>query len=290
VAKETATAAIDRPPRRRRRPRMAARAIALLVLLAVAVVCYAALIRSFIHDEVVPEARFPAPSGSSRAVELYAEVLAIDPVREVARIRLDVGAVPAGQPTEVVLGDGDAPERRVVHAGPQPVSDNFDIDLEGGSFEGFPLDRYTARVQMSARTAGVPLPVGLRIWERIGTWDIVATPQAPPTADGAPLRIDLRIERAGTAVIVALALYAAQALIASAALTVACLVFLRLRPAEPGFIGATAAMIFTLPALRNAMPGAPPLGVRADVLVFLWSELAVVIAMALIVFTWARTE
>jgi hypothetical protein len=40
--------------------------------------------------------------------------------------------------------------------------------------------------------------------------------------------------------------------------------------------------------LRNALPGSPPLGVEADVWVFLWTELAVVLALALLVFKWAR--
>jgi Domain of unknown function (DUF4436) len=45
-----------------------------------------------------------------------------------------------------------------------------------------------------------------------------------------------------------------------------------------------------LPVLRNALPGAPPLGVRADMFVFLWTELAAVIALGFVVFSWARTS
>jgi hypothetical protein len=33
----------------------------------------------------------------------------------------------------------------------------------------------------------------------------------------------------------------------------------------------------------------PPLGVEADMWVFLWTELAAVLALALLVFKWART-
>ncbi len=50
-----------------------------------------------------------------------------------------------------------------------------------------------------------------------------------------------------------------------------------------------AAIAFALPVLRNAMPGSPPLGVSADMWVFLWTELAVVLALVLIVFKWARS-
>ena len=48
------------------------------------------------------------------------------------------------------------------------------------------------------------------------------------------------------------------------------------------------AMTFSLPALRNVLPGAPPLGIRADSLVFLWAEVAVVVGLTLVVITWAR--
>jgi hypothetical protein len=40
--------------------------------------------------------------------------------------------------------------------------------------------------------------------------------------------------------------------------------------------------------LRNALPGSPPLGVAADIWVFLWTELAAVLALALLVFKWAK--
>jgi hypothetical protein len=44
-----------------------------------------------------------------------------------------------------------------------------------------------------------------------------------------------------------------------------------------------------MPVLRNALPGAPPLGVRADMFVFLWAEVAAVIGIALVTLDWART-
>ena len=48
------------------------------------------------------------------------------------------------------------------------------------------------------------------------------------------------------------------------------------------------AMVLALPFLRNALPGAPPLGVLADLFVFLWAEIAAVIALGLVVIMWAR--
>jgi hypothetical protein len=49
-------------------------------------------------------------------------------------------------------------------------------------------------------------------------------------------------------------------------------------------------MIFALPSMRNIMPGAPPLGVHADSIVFLWAEVAVVIGLVLVISAWARGD
>jgi hypothetical protein len=54
-------------------------------------------------------------------------------------------------------------------------------------------------------------------------------------------------------------------------------------------VGALAAIVFALPVVRNALPGSPPLGVEADLWVFLWTELAAVLALALQVFKWAKS-
>jgi Domain of unknown function (DUF4436) len=53
-------------------------------------------------------------------------------------------------------------------------------------------------------------------------------------------------------------------------------------------VGALGAMIFALPAVRNALPGAPPLDVRADILIFFWAELGAIIALCLFITAWAR--
>jgi hypothetical protein len=57
---------------------------------------------------------------------------------------------------------------------------------------------------------------------------------------------------------------------------------------DVGLAGTLGAMIFALPALRNALPGAPPFGVRGDLLIFFWAELAAIIALSLIVGAWAH--
>ena len=87
-----------------------------------------------------------------------------------------------------------------------------------------------------------------------------------PTASETPAGVDLNIpvKRPTSFIVMAFAFYAAMALIGLSGLTIGALVFLGVRPLQPPMTGALAAMIFSIPALRGIMPGAPPLGVDAD--------------------------
>ena len=99
----------------------------------------------------------------------------------------------------------------------------------------------------------------------------------------------MRARRPAAQVFFAFVLFAAIILLAGSALTIGGLAFLGVRRVEAALMGALGAMVFAVPALRNVLPGAPPLGVRADAFVFLWVQLAVILGLTLFVATWART-
>jgi hypothetical protein len=108
------------------------------------------------------------------------------------------------------------------------------------------------------------------------------------SASETPAGVDLNIQvdRPPSLIVMAFAFYAAMALIGLSGLTIGTLVFLGVRPVEPGMTGALAAMIFSIPALRGIMPGAPPLGIHADALILVWVQLAVILGLTLFVITW----
>ena len=103
------------------------------------------------------------------------------------------------------------------------------------------------------------------------------------------IQLTTTIARSGAFALFALCAYGAMLVLAGCALTIGILTFADVCRPEATLIGALAAIAFALPVLRNAMPGSPPLGVSADMWVFLWTELAVVLALVLMVFKWART-
>jgi Domain of unknown function (DUF4436) len=45
-------------------------------------------------------------------------------------------------------------------------------------------------------------------------------------------------------------------------------------------------LIFGLPAIRNAQPGVPPVGVLGDYISFIWAEIIVGVSAVIIIWTW----
>jgi hypothetical protein len=109
-----------------------------------------------------------------------------------------------------------------------------------------------------------------------------------PGADPNDVHLTTTIARSGAFALFALCAYGAMLALGCCALVVVILTFTDVRPPEATLIGALAAITFALPVLRNALPGSPPLGVAADMWVFLWTELAAVLSLALVVFKWAK--
>ncbi|MBI1352491.1 MAG: DUF4436 domain-containing protein [Actinomycetales bacterium] len=70
------------------------------------------------------------------------------------------------------------------------------------------------------------------------------------------------------------------------ALTVGLLTVTRRRRVEVGLMTYAGAVLFALPALRQYMPNAPPIGAAIDVFVYLWVMIAAIAAVTLIVSSW----
>ena len=278
--------------------------LALILLLALAIPGYAALISLFDVQITPIEEAFPLVAElQGRALSLYAELLTVDAVREVLEVRLSPAPEVGLRGVRLLAPDRDVTLRvedgsnihEMVLAVNQPMQPTVrELDLAGDTIVSYPFDAYKLTVRVSSFEGmvspgeAVPnIPVSLRIWEGMPAW-IVSTHSVRNSSD--PVReVEIRVRRSGAARFLAVAMYVAMSVIGCAALTLGVLVFLGVRRMETTLTGALGAMVFALPALRNVMPGAPPLGVRADILVFLWAELAVVVGLALFVWRWARS-
>jgi hypothetical protein len=284
---------MDRRGVRRRIMRLLAVGIAVLMLTA----AYLLALSRFHVSEVPSERNFAAADGAEPAGEVYLEPLSIDALNDAMLIRAylmpvssaskDTYAGPGKDLTAFIIHDKTVDEVKLM-AADHVATSTFEVDLNEGSVSHYPLDSYAAELAIDLMDAKTfqKVPVQVTVWEGVLGYRLHTT--ADPAADRHAAAITFVIKRSGAFALFALCAYGAMVVLGFSALAIGALVFAEVRQADATLIGALAAIAFALPALRNALPGSPPLGVQADVWVFLWAELAVVLALGLMVFQWAR--
>lgn len=283
---------------RRRRP------LAFLLALSALIASYAILFTDFYRQSAAIENVFEAPAiGVKPPLNIYLEVLGVDPVKQSVQIRLDFAAKsepgglrhPGAPATDMLveISDGSDVQDVELQAGQAGSSKTLQLYTRG-ALENYPVDRYNGSLRIRAvegkQPGGGPaVPVRLTTWEEIAGWEVTTARSDAAGPENGGLSLTVRAQRPAAQVFFAFVLFAAMILLAVSALIISALVFLGVRRVEATLISALGAMVFAVPALRNVLPGAPPLGVRADAFVFLWVQLAVILGLTLFVATWART-
>ena len=148
---------------------------------------------------------------------------------------------------------------------------------------------------MRLRASFAPGPARARSVPLLATVgdQVVGGPVSAANARGsgaAGVLLHFKVRRSTGLRLLVLTIYGQMALIGLAALTISGVTFLGIRPVESTLMGALTGMVFALPVLRYALPGSPPLGVSADLLVFFWAELAVGLALLLFISAWVRPK
>ena len=276
---------------------MGGRVALLVVFLLTTTILYVGLFALLYRDKPNVESVFTL-AGSQPPLDLTLNVISLDPVREVINVRIET-AKPSDdrwgrtlKPEDVrdfVLHVDDRYLTYQIVVGETGAHAVLEIALNG-SISGYPLDHYTGRLSVSASKKGheAPQPIRLTVWPLVSNWSVEMS--RSDRASDTPTAVDLqiRVSRPTTFIVMAFAFYAAMALIGLSGLTIGILVFLGVRPVEAALTGALGAMIFSIPALRGIMPGAPPLGIHADVLILVWVQLAVILGLTLFVITWVH--
>jgi len=284
------------PPEHKSSPGPRRRIAIVVGLLLTAVIAYVGLISLLFRQNPDVELFF-GMAAAEPPLDLTLNMVSMDPVRQGIDVRIE-----AAKPSESRQWQQRSIEPADMRNLLLQVDDRYltyqiamqdtrtktvlEIGLSG-SISGYPLDHYNGRLSISAkrRDSEAPQPVRLTVWPLLSDWNVdIASDEASKASAGIDLR--LQVSRPTSFIVMAFAFYAAMALIGLSGLTIGALVFLGVRPLQPPMTGALAAMIFSIPALRGIMPGAPPLGIRADVLILVWVELAVILGLSLFVFTW----
>ncbi len=269
----------------------------------VLIVGYVSLLRYFHVSEMPVERDLGARDAESLVAQIYIEPINIDALNDAMQMRVSLAPSrtrygerlgPTERSLRLVITHDKAVEEVKIAANERPATATFAVDLNEGSVADYPLDSYSAELRIQLFEEATPpaneaklLPAKVTVWERVLGFQLRSSEHAG-SAPG-EIRLGLEICRSGAFALFAFAAYAAMIVLGCSALAIGLVTLAGVRRAEATLIGALAAIAFALPVLRNALPGAPPLGVRADMFVFLWAELAAVIGLALVTFDWARS-
>jgi hypothetical protein len=272
------------------------RAIILATLLIGCAILYGILLVRFNLSEEPGEAELGAPKGKAR-VALYVQPIQIDVVNESMQVRISVAPLSDAKVTIadrdflLTIQRGGQIEHVQIKAG-QPLPEiTFGFDLHKGDVRDYPLDRYVSLMTLAASERAQDgteqtLPIHVTAWEGVLGFHVKARSVTSPRPD--ELQLQFAVSRTGAAAFFGVAMYGAMLVMMLCALIIGSLVFVSVRRIEVALIGALVFMVFALPALRNALPGAPPLGVRADIFIFFWAELGAIVALCLFIAAWAR--
>ena len=261
----------------------------LVALLAIGLAIVGDLLMRFGVSEEPDEVQLGAMTADAAAT-VYVQPLAIDPVNYSMQIRVDVRRSQPGT-SDLILTIISPRQVGQLHISADQAAPEMTLalDLDGGSVRGYPLDAYISQISFLC-TDGVeaapsqPLPIHVTVWSGFFGYH-VHSETAAAAAPGTVVRFS--VYRTGAVRFFGLAVFGIMIVLAACSLLIGTLVFLGIRRIEVTLVGALGAIIFALPVLRNAVPGTPPLGIQADVLVFFWAEFGAVMGLAMFVAAWA---
>jgi hypothetical protein len=272
-----------------------------LVVIAVATVVAFILVTRFYNVEGGSRVTGGLEATASPGLVVTLEPVAVDALRDNATVHFTFDAQGGDllgsderltQNTRVTIGSSSGLSEVRFPAGTVLGQYEASIGLDGEQAD-YPFDVHTGYVTVAADTydkasdgslesTGV-VPVGIQGRGGVNGWD--ATLEIPTEMlDGS--FASMTFQRAFSTQVFALLILVLAVVLGVLALVVGLLVHSRRRKAEVALLSWTAALLFALPALRNYMPNAPPIGASIDIYVYLWVMVAAVIAAGLVTVAW----
>lgn len=258
--------------------------------------------------------------GFTDGVNIAATVLSVDPIKGEMLVRL------AFEPVGNLSNDGTLTKdlSLIVSAGSGNVERPFkkgkimpptDVTLElfDGQVTNYPFDRFKAELFVAMETAP---PASTTTSGSSSSPSEAPTPTSPATSAEPPeavpvsmfvfeslhgFKIDIenrteeddgtvdaliRADRATSTVVFAVFVMILMWLLAVGALALALTVSLGGRKVELAMFGFLGSLLFAFPAVRNVIPGTPPIGSLNDYIAFFWCEAIVAVSLLIILAVW----
>jgi hypothetical protein len=274
--------------------------IPLLILFSAAIAYYPVL--RLYHSEA-ERTKTPLVAGDAEHPDhltVQASVLAVDPAKNEMSVRLQFepqGALVAGDKFSLTrdltlyVDCASGSQERVFKKGKPMSPTDVTIGLYDGFPTEYPFDTYEADldVLVSSSTkqgdeSAESIPVVTELTTNVPGFRV--QPKVDPKSLDGGAFVSIDVARSATTVFFAVFVMIAMWLLALSVLSWALAVLIRGRRIEATLFGWVGAMLFAFPALRNAVPGAPPIGCMSDFVAFFWAEGIVMFSLVVLVYCY----
>jgi hypothetical protein len=282
-ARRAIGASADDAARRRNRWRWR---LVLLVSVGVLVVYYGLAVGSLRgHDASAVELDDGALDHPRSRVTLQVEAADLDTSAGSFEFRLR--PVPSGIYESNVVGELNQPLQVVVTSSGQPpqtfefakdqLVDPVSVSVGATTrSSGFPFDRPGSTFGFTAASRDEPVPVDLEMVDETEGWNLAASARTDRASD----RLQVEMDAGRETLAISLAIFYIAGIIVVALITVALIGGALVRGVvDFGQVIWLGAMLVAIPAVRNEMPGVPPVGTAVDLFVFFPSIVIVGIAL-----------
>ena len=141
-----------------------------------------------------------------------------------------------------------------------------------------------AEAEKKTEDADEEIAIGVEFFGSIPGFKIEAARAKESTEDY--VGIDMTISRASTTMFFSLFVMLMMWGLTIVVIFLTLSVVVRGRKVEVAMFSFTAALLFAFATVRNAQPGAPPIGTFSDFISFFWAEVFIALCLVILVFTW----
>jgi hypothetical protein len=149
-----------------------------------------------------------------------------------------------------------------------------DIRLSSsGDTDRYPFDRHVALLQLDVGAPdGAPVPASITVTAGLQDWS-AEFGQVPGEPQGEAY-VNISFHRSDSVITLALGIMTVEVLMVLVQIVVVTRA-IATKKVQFATLAALAAMLFAVPAVRNSMPGTPPVGTLSDFLVFFWALMTI---------------
>ncbi len=161
------------------------------------------------------------------------------------------------------------------------------VPIESGDASEYPFDKYAGEFLFKIKREGNASSLARVDLDKV-LHGFAASATVEPTEAKTHVVLKYEFSRSPAVVFLALMALTSLSMVVLSAVSVAKHVAINGRKVEFGMLVWIAALLFVIPAVRNGLPGSPPLGSLVDVALFFWLHILGVGSLLTVVYKWTK--